>query len=487
MVYFTSNLAIDGLFAFIFIGSSLRNKFLHSNWTKALFLFANLFAIIPDFDVFVGLLLGIKDHRGQSHSIIFPLVFIIIGMILLLFNHIQSKKISSSLHDVDSLFSSEGSTKNQILYLLPYFFILISFYWGMHIILDMDSAEGPMMLLWPFDNTLYQIFLNFKFSPFPFLILPWTPLGASFSVQQSGISGLFSYLFNWTPQQLITYYQAPTFEYMFVGGVLNVLLVIIWLFFVVKPFWPFKGMNVGQKLNVFSFFTKLYNYWKKISKELMVPGIILILIGFTLGPLISPQVSNSQQVQENLEFTNSTFNALGYIPVDAINQPLDPNAEFSISINYNLTNVESGDSIYFVVASESLFVNIGQNISNTISTFNSLPNQINDTIFKKAYADNVDSLITKQSTIYYQVQKTNQTNFSYTIHLLTKNSYGLGFVLQNWVSASTINLTNTQLFISGAYSINYTRDVNFWIGTAIEIIGIGFVVIALVLPIRKKY
>ncbi len=486
MVYFTSNLSIDGLLAFILIGSSLRSKFLKSNWTKGLFILANIFAIVPDFDVFIGEIFGIKNHRGLSHSIFFPLVFIIIGLIFLLYNKIQSKKDSSSLLDVDSLFdqaSDKNNTKGQILYLLPYFFILISFYWGMHIILDMDSYEGGMMLLWPFDNTLYEIFLNFKFSPYPFLILPWTPLGASLSFQQSNVSGLLNYMFNWTPQELINYYNSPTFQYAFVGLILNILLVIIWLYFIVKPFWPFQGLHIGQKFNVFSIFTKIKHYWKKISKELLVPGIILLLIGFTLGPLITSQVANSQSLQDNLQFTGNSFQGLSYIPIDSITQPLDPNAQFLISIDYNLTNVHLGDSIYFIVASNNFFEELSQKMSNSLSKLQS--NTTNDVNFKNNYLTNVDSFITNQSTIYEQVQQTNQTNFSFQTRLKTMDNYGMGFVLKDWVSKSNLNETNTQLYIKGSFSISYTRDINYLVGVSIEIIGIAFVLVALSLPYKK--
>ena len=486
MVYFTSNLAIDGLLAYIFIGSSLRKKFLHSNWTKGLFLLANVFAIVPDFDVFIGEIFGLKNHRGLSHSIFFPLVFIIIGLLFLLYNKIQSKKLTSPLHDEEALFSSKSNTQAQIMYLLPYFFILMSFYWGMHIVLDMDSYEGPMMLLWPFDDTLYQIFLNFNFSPFPFLILPWTPLGASLSVQQSNLSGLLSYLFNWTPQQLISYYHSSTFEYAFVGLILNIFLVVIWLYFIAKPFWPFQDRNLTQKLHFSSLFSKLGRYWRGIPKGLLVSGIILALIGFTLGPLITPEVTNDQPFSTTIEFTGTTFNPLSYIPINSISQPFDPNAQFSIAINYNLSNAQTGDQLYFVIASEAFFNTIGQKVSDSLATLNQIPGSNNDTVFKNYYTNTIDSLVTNKSTIYYQVQQTNQTNFSHFIQLKTANNYGMGFILKNWASKPALNETNTQLFISGTYSINYSRTVNYWIGVLIEIIGLVLIVIALVIPMKKS-
>ena len=62
----------------------------------------------------------------------------------------------------------------------------------------------------------------------------------------------------------------------------------------------------------------------------------------------------------------------------------------------------------------------------------------------------------------------------------------MGFILKNWASKPALNETNTQLFISGIYSINYSRTVNYWIGVLIEIIGLVLIVIALVIPMKKS-
>ena len=68
----------------------------------------------------------------------------------------------------------------------------------------------------------------------------------------------------------------------------------------------------------------------------------------------------------------------------------------------------------------------------------------------------------------------------------SKNGYGIGFVLKNWVSTTFLNETNTQLYINGNTVIPYTRNVNYWIGMSIQLIGMTFLVIALVLPFKRK-
>ena len=80
MTWFTTHLALEGMIAFVFIGTALRSKFLRSNSTKALFLLTNTFAVIPDLDVYLGILFGNREHRGPSHSIFYPLSFVINGL-----------------------------------------------------------------------------------------------------------------------------------------------------------------------------------------------------------------------------------------------------------------------------------------------------------------------------------------------------------------------------------------------------------------------
>ena len=487
MTWFTTHLALEGMIAFIFIGYSLRKKFLTSNATKALFLLANTFAIIPDLDVYVGILFNNREHRGPSHSIFFPLTFVMIGFLILLYNRMKAKELNNPLSDIDSLFSNTNNTKSQILYLLPYVFFLAAFYWGFHLILDQDAGEGGMMMFWPLDNRLYQIQLFFKLNANPFFFLPWRPLGAFFDVSQSTIIGLYNYLFNWSPQDFIKYTGSTVFNYVFTGLILHSLIFMCWIYFVLRPCWPFEGKNLGAKLNFFGFFSNVKRYWQKLTKELLIPGIMLIIIGFSFGALVTSHVPDNQPINGNLAFTQNTFNAVIFVPLVSVSQPLDPNAQFSIHAHYQATNIHTGEELFFAVASESFFFTLQNQINVLASSINSTNKPANDTLFKQNYNAIITSKLTSESTIYLTTISSNQTaQQSYSIDVPSKDSYGVGFVLKNWSSKSTWNETNTQIAISGRLDVSYSRYVNYWIGMTIQIIGMALVSIALVLPFRNK-
>ena len=486
MTWFTTHLALEGMIAFIFIGYSLRSKFLTNNTTKALFLFANTFAIIPDLDVYLGILFNNREHRGPSHSIFFPLTFVLIGLIILIYNRLKAQDQDNPLSNIKNLFNSDSNRKSQVLYLLPYFFFLAAFYWGVHIVLDHDAVEGGMMMFWPLDNRLYQIQLFFTLDAKPFLILPWRPLGATFDVSQSTIIGLYNYLFNWSPQDFINAYNTTVFQYEFVGLILHSLIFMCWIFFVLRPFWPLQGRKEVSKLNLFGIFTHIKNYWQSLVKELLIPGIMLIIIGFSFGALITNQVPDTQLITSNLNLTGNTFNALTFVPIVAVDQPLDPNAHFSINTSYNIQNVYTGEELYFVIAKESFFFSLQQQINSLGSTINKTNKPLNDTIFKQEYNNILTSSVTSQSTIVLQTISTNQTNQQFIIQLPSKSSYGVGFILKNWNSKQFWNETNTQLLVSGNLVVSYSRTINYWLGIIIQVSGMVLVAIALILPFKSK-
>lgn len=487
MTWVTTHFALEGMLVYIFIGYALRNKFLHSNGTRALFILTNFFAVIPDFDVEIGLIFNNRMHRGLSHSIFFPFLFVLIGIVLLIYIKNKAKDPSSPFANPDKLFDQEGTTWNQIFYLLPYVFIIGAFLWGFHIVLDMDAAEGGMMLFWPLDNRLYQVSLVFDLSAYPFLLIPWTPLGAHFQVQQSTIIGLYNYLFNWSPQQFLANTGSTTFSYVFVGLFLHTSIFITYIYFVLRPMWPFQGKHLGQRLDFYHFFSNLKKYWLSLSKEILIPGFMIFFIGFTFGPLVTPVVPDQQPISGSLSFTNSTFNFMDYFPLDAISQPLDPGAQFIINATYSATNFTTGDSLYFIIGKLSLFTNIQYEVNNLLSTINKTAPPTTDSNFKGDYLSLITEGVSNGSTIYFERQNTNQTNVQVPITRLdSSQSYGVGFILLNWASKQFWNETSTQIQINGNLNVEYTRYVNYWIGMATESIGILVMLVALALPFKKN-
>ncbi|KKL06358.1 hypothetical protein LCGC14_2596820, partial [marine sediment metagenome] len=153
MTWFTTHLALESLLIWMLIGTKLRKTYLESKRTRLLFFITSLFAIGPDLDYLIRLFTGwipggepvlnIFYHRGATHSIFFPLILVLIGISVILFNYYKN--------EIQLKTDSINLTR-----LIGYSFILASLFWIMHLILDIDSAEGGMLLFWPFDDGVYQ-------------------------------------------------------------------------------------------------------------------------------------------------------------------------------------------------------------------------------------------------------------------------------------------------------------------------------------------
>ena len=88
------------------IGQKTREKFLSSKSTRILFLVTSICSIAPDFDYLVKLVLeylgfnlgvtSLFNHRGLTHSIVIPLVLVLIGLILTI---VASKKYNQTSID----------------------------------------------------------------------------------------------------------------------------------------------------------------------------------------------------------------------------------------------------------------------------------------------------------------------------------------------------------------------------------------------------
>ena len=231
MTWITTHLALEGLILWIIIGKELRSRFLLNTRTKSIFLLANFMAIVPDFDVIFGFLLpGQRIHRGPSHSLTFPLFFLLLGYVAWLTIWYTRSKQSQSFFQV---LDAEHNKSWKVL--LVYFFFLAAFFWFFHLVLDMDSAEGGMMLLWPLDDQLYQIRILAVFSVFPFLFLPWTLLGFDIDVIHSNIQGLLRYLINLTPDEIIQLTGSTTFNLSLVNLVLHMSIMLVYLHYVIQP------------------------------------------------------------------------------------------------------------------------------------------------------------------------------------------------------------------------------------------------------------
>lgn len=125
-------------FTHVFLGSVLvwiifgvfgvQEEFLSSLTRKASFVIIMLGATIMDFDVLIPF-----AHRLYTHSLVFPLVFLLVGVALW------------------------ATKQSRILYLISG---AVGFQWLLHIVLDVGSFP-PMGLFWPLSPLVYAFGVTF--------------------------------------------------------------------------------------------------------------------------------------------------------------------------------------------------------------------------------------------------------------------------------------------------------------------------------------
>lgn len=471
------------------IGQKTREKFLATKSTRILFLITSICSVAPDFDYLVKLILeylGINlditslfNHRGITHSIFIPLILVLIGVIL---TFIASKKYEQSS------INSNGIN----LRLIGYCFIIASAFWGLHILLDLDAGEGPILLFWPFDDSTYSITLALQFFAYPFLLLPWTPVGFNISVGHYGIESLQTYLLNWSPQQIINNFGSPYFFLSFSGLILHSMIFIVYIHYVLRPIFHNAGFQVPAKFkNVTNFilhsFLLVKGYWNKIPQWLIAPALILVLIGFAFGPMIGSFATESQQAQTTV-FINSNSSAPGgFISLETVDQLLEPQAiqklQFSI-YNITITNLTLG----FVVAPSDIinqWVNQVNALFFTQNTTNGI-NILKNTTFESQYEILANSLLANSGRFYSQINITGVFSPP-TINITGKQYISTGFVINSWNSSSAFSNIS---FISGnanfSLELIYNRDFNFLLGVFIEISGLFMLFIVVIYPFTKQ-
>lgn len=477
MTWITTHLALEGIIGFILIGSILRAEFMRNNTNKMLFLLANFMAVIPDFDVYLGIIFKQALHRGFTHSITFPLIFICLGYLSLLY--VKRKKGNFKL-DLDP----EDIKSNTFdISILPNFFFLCAFFWGTHILLDMDSAEGAMMLLWPLDNRLYQISLLFLFDGIPFIIFPWTPLGIELQVEQTTIKGLLSYLLNWTPADFQQYFGTTKFYLQFQGLILHIFIFITYVHFVLRPVFP-RNTRVSKKLSklrvkrISELIFSIQQFWNRIPKYLFVPGMMMMIIGFSAGPLISEKVYDDQQISGQLRFNKSIFNHLFQVGFETVDQPLDPGAIQTLNYSFHIHTNELEFKILTVIAYQNWFSNLNSKLYQIINQYTKENAPLNDSIFKMQYQEQINTILNDNDTLYLSTIVNSETEYSKLFETTEYNKFGVGFILYDWNSSQEWNQTNLNFQVDLFLETSYERNVNYFIGSSIQFIGLLFVVMS---------
>lgn len=165
-----SHLALEGIIGWVLLKKFGKESVYHqSRKRKFLFLGILSFSILPDFDIFLGL------HRAYTHSLVWPTIFLLAGIIYWRWTGSRSKPNQYSLQIgwISLLFGA---------------FLLYS-----HILLDI-TGPFAMGLLYPFSEEQFELVISIVFNSFEGRIerfeMGWRKVTLQQQIQES--NGLWS-------------------------------------------------------------------------------------------------------------------------------------------------------------------------------------------------------------------------------------------------------------------------------------------------------
>jgi hypothetical protein len=409
-----------------------------------LFLILNLIALVPDSDVLFRL------HRGIFNSLLIPMIIFTAGFTVFL---------------ISKLFSDQKKRKK--VDFLAFCILLAAFYWGFHIILDLDDG-GPNALFYPLDNKTYEISFLLEMTsqavmPIGFLVdVIFQPLAA----------GLSTYFLNWTPGQRIDVF-GDTFFLSLPGLILNLTIALCWVFFVGREIIPWTWTN---KLLVSR--QKMLGIFKRVSVNTFTAvGIIFIVFGLFMGPILGQKPVQSISTSRSLSFTPQSISPSFSTNLETMDQILQPQAIHDLSITFTTTSVDNLGNLTWIgiFCLAAVYQNFTSNVIQLfVQHFNTTPLPLNDTPFKTDYRDVVQDFIEKSME---SSEPLKGDNTSMTLEVKEPGNYVAAVIIHDWDSYSQFNETVIKRSLTINMEVQYDRSINYSLGMILGVIGVMILIV----------
>jgi hypothetical protein len=430
-----THLSVAGIAFWFSLPQSERVRFQQA---KKLFWLVLVFSIIPDFDVFLG------QHRGLSHSIIPPLILMVLGSIL----HSYFQYYSIQLED----------TKREKYAFWGRCVLYIGGIWLFHTSLDWD---WPLTLFYPLSDRAYQIKFEYILSLVPWLFFPAMIIGIGLRITGvSYLQGLSTFFINLPPDVRQQIFGGPTAAFTIPDFVLHVVLFSIFLVYVARPMFPHVDF-------------KRFRIWKQpvtFDRPLLGLGVILILSGTMTGPMIGLQTTDSSSISGTFQISENTFSPTIALSFESTVYLFQPGTNLHIDGLMNITSDNSFNHSLFLI-DPSDYTEFTNNISQIFSDF-PLNSSQNEQMFRTRYQSYLNALYMRS----YSGVATSDENISQLTLNLPTGSYVLMGVLTDWNSTQVLNGTwqggnvRLEIVFSTSRITMYVLGVIFLLGGIVLIV-----------------
>jgi hypothetical protein len=442
-----THLSLVSILFWTFIPASEKERFRQK---KLFFWVLIVFTILPDLDIFIGI------HRGIFHSIIVPMIMVILGSVIY-YNYQYVSHPSSDKQKIED--DRRSFIGRCVLY--------AGIFWLIHILLDL---EYPLTIFYPLSDRLYQFNFEILFDVMPWFILPATIAGIGFEI--SGVSylrGLRTYFINLPPAIREEIYGHKPIAFSIDDFFIHLILFVIFLMYVARPMFPPVNINNLSK-------------WRekiRFDGPILGFGVILLVTGFVLGPMIGTQTIDSDSIRSSFQVSSTIFSPTIAIKFETTNYLLQPNTVFSLTSKLLTTSDNNPFDQILLLTTQENYSTFSSGVS---ELFKQYPFNTSDNIlaFETNYAILLNDLITYPLAM-------NLTNLNETsLHTqLFSGFFTIVGVIEQWNFTQILNGThlveNTRLEVK----ITSSRFTLLTFGLGSVIAGIGVTIFSVMVKKRK--
>jgi len=386
MTYTTTHFALQGLTVWLLLSKKDKVYYKKHRWE---FILINLFAALPDLDIFFGY------HRSYTHSIIIPTFILLCFMIIGRFNKDEGPIETTGQKTIR-------------------FIKLASIMWILHIILDL--SWGALLLFWPLDPNLYDLTIYLRFSNQPWLFFPLSLVGIipDWTIY-SPTEGRGIFITNLSQQEREALYGE--FIDLYIEQItVHILLILIWIVVILVPaFKRKKKREAHEEKKVKVVFSHI---WKRVKRSFSIFAYFIIILGIILGPSIGRTRSISYEVSSDYISTLTYFDPT--LGISFVNKPQAQTEVFfqceTGTVPYNSSIVLTNNATFsnFFTA----FDNMTLNYYDGNITFSQLVTEYNDQVAKmKLSSFYMKRLIENQNSNGFTFQ-INETKADINLYLI---------------------------------------------------------------------
>jgi hypothetical protein len=447
MTILTTHLSLAGIVFWSFLTSVDKNKFKKK---KYLFWVVLVFSILPDIDIFFGV------HRGLFHSLIPPSLLVISGISIHTLNQYMTEPRNSR----------QNLANQQLNAFRGRLFLYAGLLWIFHLILDF---EYPLAIFYPLSDRLYQLDFVYILSLVPWLFFPVMIVGAEFQLTSiSYLQGIASYFVNLTPSQRIDVFGTDVIAIRVEDIFIHIILFAIFLQ-MTRPMFPKVSF---KKMLLFKSRIKYDGY-------ILTTGILILLIGLVMGPMIGTHVTDSSTNNSSFRISSNTFSPSIALSIDPPTFFLQPKTIMKVTGSL-FVEPKSGDFDHVLLVSSQEHYNIFTRDLSLLFKESPPNSSENLVILRENY-----SILLNQ--LYSNALAMNLTNLNETTiytEILSSPIIVVG-VMENWNDSLVQSGNEQSMSVKLEITVTTSRLSLFILGLGSILFGSGVILISVILKKRE--